>query len=848
MVKKNWKLLILFVIFCFELCGCSQPIQQIPTTISTQKSMITESSTPIEIPTIPPTPELPVLLNTPLPVTLNNRITAGNISSLELIAVANAFPAYIGKISEDGKIVVIGTTEGIYIYNDNKELIKRIDSHLDYINYYAFSWQSDLTITPDGNKIALMNREGIWVFSVQGDLIFHKDYNFPDTYEVTTPPPNIIINSEGNLIAVRYADINRDQAMFEVINIEEDKTELLEKASSGNSSLFYPIKFSKDSSILVTMDYSRSTGSKYRFWNTGDWFEISEDVAIDRNIFSPGEMLTAEFDKGEMIVKNKFTDEIINSIELFKWNDNWQQFANQGYEPKRMSPIFSEDGTKVAYFDIYKSDWYEWNYFPYLAGMEEYFLKIVVYDLVSNIEIGQYDTYATGFSTIQLTNKGIIIDPLNNLFSTDNAWYEQGQLLEKAEFIDSNKISFYSSHIISIHNPGNFYQSVNPRCIFSFLKMNIECEEIYIKSTEKNYSTNRYAGYEIGIEFYENSSKMIVSSIIDGKIVFEKSIENNLFATTPVFINENVIAYTLHNIYDSNYYEIIFYDFSKKETVSQIRVDKDLEVRPKTISFCSSNGMIAIGSNDGFIKFIDTEKNQIIYEQKSHNTSIIGLLFSPDCNSLVSIDEVGFIKVWGIPPFSPITLVSTPISTQTQTITTVSELMQTKNHIVPTITPYPENYETPTLAPTKTPQPSAFCNVNEEILDPKGDIEQTNLDIVKVSTILENNDLNVYIYLESLSNASNLEVYIDLDGNPETGAISSTYKKGAEYIVRIEFPISTQTYEIQKYNSSAYYMKTLQFDQNQNYIQIVLDDIHVTEKSLISVVSMNQENDYLVCE
>jgi len=43
-------------------------------------------------------------------------------------------------------------------------------------------------------------------------------------------------------------------------------------------------------------------------------------------------------------------------------------------------------------------------------------------------------------------------------------------------------------------------------------------------------------------------------------------------------------------------------------------------------------------------------------------------------------------------------------------------------------------------------------------------------------------------------------------------------------------------------------MKALQFDQNQNYIQIVLDDIHVTEKSLISVVSMNQENDYLVCE
>jgi len=722
------------------------------------------------------------------------------------------------------------------------------NSHLDYINYYAFSWQSDLTITPDGTRIAFMNREGIWVFSIQGDLFFHKSYNFPDIYVVTAPPPNIKINSEGNKIAVRYADLNNDQSMFEVIDIEEGRTELLEKATSGSSSLYYPIKFSEDSSILVTLDYSRNTGSKYRFWNTEDWSEISDDVAINRNIFNPGEMLTAEFEKGEMIVMNKFTDEIFNSIELFKWNDNWQQFVNQGYEPRRMSPIFSEDGTKVAYFEIYRDFWFEWNYFPYLAGMENYFLKIIVYDLVLDKKISEYDTYATSFNTIQLTNEGKIIDPMKDLFSPDEAWYEEGYLIDEVSFIDLDRVSFYPSHLVSIHNSDNFYQSMNPNCIFDFSNMNIDCEVSYINSDKERYKKNLYKNiYEVSVtyDYEKDRSTIIVRSLKDDAIILEKRVENNYYATTPVFINESVIAYTIHNAYDSNYFKVIFYDFINKEEISEFKIEKESKADPKTLSFCNNDkGILAIGFNDGIIEYIDTSMGTVIYKQKSHNTSIIGLLFSSDCRSLVSFDEVGFIKVWGIPPFYS-TINDPALVTPTEIINNDSTL--SKSHLLPTDTVYPENYKTPTLSPTKTPQPSVFCNINKEISDPLGDIEQTSLDLVEVVTNLENNDLNLYIYFATLSNATNFEVYIDIDGNSETGVTSPIYKKGAEYIVSVEYPIATQTYKLKKYNSDIFYVKPLQFNQEKDFIRLILDDIHITEDSLISIVSIGEDEDYLVC-
>ncbi len=116
---------------------------------------------------------------------------------------------------------------------------------------------------------------------------------------------------------------------------------------------------------------------------------------------------------------------------------------------------------------------------------------------------------------------------------------------------------------------------------------------------------------------------------------------------------------------------------------------------------------------------------------------------------------------------------------------------QTARALVPTVTAT-QTSPPPSATSLVFPQSSVECKIGMDINDPANDVQETLLDVTRVTTKWEGEIVVVAILLQTLkiefapTDQYEWTVYIDADGNPETGS-SGKRTKGAEFFASALF-------------------------------------------------------------
>ncbi|HMN62286.1 MAG TPA: hypothetical protein PJ988_18110, partial [Anaerolinea sp.] len=153
-------------------------ITNTPTSTNTTQptSSSTPQPTPTFTPTYSPTPQLPVSLQTSVPM-VHQTIGADNASRIQLLASYERFDPgkTLIKLTSDGKYYFIVSSEGIDVYDAQSRQTKQ---HYDItlrLNYERNGYYSnDLQISQDGNRFMARVSDGkVAIYDVDGTELFN---------------------------------------------------------------------------------------------------------------------------------------------------------------------------------------------------------------------------------------------------------------------------------------------------------------------------------------------------------------------------------------------------------------------------------------------------------------------------------------------------------------------------------------------------------------------------------------------------------------------------------------------------------------------------------------------------
>ena len=68
-----------------------------------------------------------------------------------------------------------------------------------------------------------------------------------------------------------------------------------------------------------------------------------------------------------------------------------------------------------------------------------------------------------------------------------------------------------------------------------------------------------------------------------------------------------------------------------------------------SVTFSPDGSLLLTGADDGYMRFYDIQKRQLIRELKAHSSAVFSAIFSPDGQSMVSGANEGVIRLWALP-------------------------------------------------------------------------------------------------------------------------------------------------------------------------------------------------------
>jgi len=273
-----------------EITPSDLPITHTPTSTNTPQpsSSPTPQPTPTFTPTHSPTPQLPVSLQTPVPI-VRQPIGADNASNIQLLASYERFDPgkTLIKLTSDGKFFFVVSSEGIDVYDAPSRQMKQ---HYDItlrLNYARDGYYSnDLQISQDNNRFLARVSDGkVAVYAVEGTELFNYEFP-PELYD----NGGAALSPDGKFLALDICSVCnafKGKSAFRVIDIDSGDI-VYENGTTpgGEAHGYYPV-FSPDGKILATEFAGQVT-----LWNTTDWkrltdFSVSSAFIGSRIYFSP---------------------------------------------------------------------------------------------------------------------------------------------------------------------------------------------------------------------------------------------------------------------------------------------------------------------------------------------------------------------------------------------------------------------------------------------------------------------------------------------------------------------------------------------------------------------------------
>jgi WD40 repeat protein len=108
------------------------------------------------------------------------------------------------------------------------------------------------------------------------------------------------------------------------------------------------------------------------------------------------------------------------------------------------------------------------------------------------------------------------------------------------------------------------------------------------------------------------------------------------------------MVYVVQNLNDESILSLEWVDGAEAKVLRRATLDTAVISLPSAVGLGKENGLVALGSEDGAIYLLDQEKGKLLHSWQAGGEAIIGLAFTADDKSLVSLDAQGLIQVWGI--------------------------------------------------------------------------------------------------------------------------------------------------------------------------------------------------------
>ncbi|MBN1935837.1 MAG: WD40 repeat domain-containing protein [Anaerolineae bacterium] len=296
------------------------PITQITTLQPTTTSILAPSSTPFptSTPTPTPTPALPVLAGTPVPLPVEP-ITPQNADQIQELAIWGKGYVKHVTFSPDGKLLAVGTTIGIWLYDAQTfEIVRFIETP---------TWVSGMAFSADGSRLFAQTGEAIvWTWDTDTGECLNELRLQSDVQGMGYDRRAVVFSEGADLIAVS------EEETIWIWNLGQVKRlHTLE----GHTSRMRRLTFSPDAALLASSSLDRTV----RVWDaqTGALvYALDKFTAVAWGLaFSPdGRILTTGTSDGLVQFWNAQTGELLNSLE--------------GHLPAATSLVFSPDGKTLA--------------------------------------------------------------------------------------------------------------------------------------------------------------------------------------------------------------------------------------------------------------------------------------------------------------------------------------------------------------------------------------------------------------------------------------------------------------------------------------------------------------------
>ncbi len=138
-----------------------------------------------------------------------------------------------------------------------------------------------------------------------------------------------------------------------------------------------------------------------------------------------------------------------------------------------------------------------------------------------------------------------------------------------------------------------------------------------------------------------------------GRLIKMDAYQSRAWFVNPAFAapgdeTDAELVYVIQNLNDETILSLEWVDGANAKVLRRSTLDTTAIGQPSALSLGAENGLIALGAQDGAIYLLDQEKGKLVTSWQAGTSAVIGLAFAEDDSLLVSLDEQGNIRIWGV--------------------------------------------------------------------------------------------------------------------------------------------------------------------------------------------------------
>ena len=175
-----------------------------------------------------------------------------------------------------------------------------------------------------------------------------------------------------------------------------------------------------------------------------------------------------------------------------------------------------------------------------------------------------------------------------------------------------------------------------------------EVEDIYGLRFSPDGSTAAYID--------RREKALFLLNLETGKLTKMDAYQSRAWFVNPAFASSDTeteteaeaeLVYVIQNLNDESILSLEWVDGARTKVLRRSTLDADIG-QPSALSLGAGNGLVAIGTQDGEIFLLESEKGKQVASWQAGASRIIGLAFVRADEMLVSLDEQGTIRIWGV--------------------------------------------------------------------------------------------------------------------------------------------------------------------------------------------------------